>query len=207
MGLLRWVAPVVALAAALWLPALRVSAPVVGTADWTVAQLGAEAARAAHPPAEAQDSRPSLRSLLRQVESLRQEFGGRGQNARGLDWALALAGLIPVMALLAGLCALLALVWQGWRHPRLGQGTAVIGLLAAAYAIGASWLLTRTLQAEVAGLFERAQHSLGGLLRGLDLHSLQAGLGPLGVEPQAGLYVMELAFLAILLWPSDRRLD
>ena len=204
MGWLRWLAPAVAVGAVFLLPALRLSLPMLAPAQWTVAELAAETVpRAERSPGNAQA--PSLRALLRQAQALRREWSpGPASNRNGLTLGLALAALIPVMAILAGLCALLSLLWQAWRHPRLGLTTAAAGLAATGYAIGAAWWLTRAMRSEVAQFFARAQHSFGGLLRGLDWNALQAGLaGPLGVVPQAGLYVLGLAFLAMLVAPTD----
>ncbi|HVA65282.1 MAG TPA: hypothetical protein VNF74_16290 [Terriglobales bacterium] len=204
MRWLRWLAPAVAVAAVFLLPALRLAVPLLAPAQWTVAELAAETVRArSAQPAKA--SQPSLRSLLRQAQGLQREWSpGPASNRNGLTLGLALAALIPVMAILAGLCALLSLLWQAWRHPRLALTTAAVGLAATGYAVGAAWWLTRALRIEVAQFFARAQHSFGGLLRGLDWNALQAGLaGPLGVVPQAGLYVLALAFLAMLVAPSD----
>ncbi|HUX67428.1 MAG TPA: hypothetical protein VMV31_08055 [Terriglobales bacterium] len=209
MRWLRWLAPAVAVGAVFLLPALRLTLPLVAPAQWTVAELAEEAVRAT--PGRAQPGggpSPSLRALLRQAQALRRQWSpsppAGGAGADELTLGLALAALIPVMAVLAGLCALLSLLWQGWRHPRLGLFTAGVGLAATGYALGAAWWLTRALQAEVAQFFARAQHSFGGLLRGLDWKALQAGLGgPLGVVPQAGLYVLALAFVAMLVAPAE----
>ncbi|MGH9393884.1 MAG: hypothetical protein ACRD1E_06915 [Terriglobales bacterium] len=207
MKWLRWLAPAVATAAVFLLPALQAAAPFGASASWSVAGLGSEVVQAARPQ-PGSGGQSSLRGLLQQVRSLRQEFGGGSEETNtALRRALALAALIPLAALLAGICALAALAATAGQRPRVVLGCAGVGLAASLYAIAASWWLTHAARLEVARALSRAQHSLGGLLGGLaagpDWKSMSAGLSAsLGVFPQAGLYVLGLAFLAVLILPA-----
>lgn len=196
---LRWAGPILAVCAILFLPALRASAPLLPSAQWTVAELGVEAARATRPGTPGTDAKPSLRTVLRRAQALRQEFGDNRAASPQLGEALVLAAAIPATAILAGLCGFLCLLFQAFGRPRWLLGSALVGLAGTVYAIGASWWLTHAARLEVGRLMQQAQHSLGGLLGGLDWKSLQSGIAtPLGLAPEAGLYLLAIAFLLIV---------
>lgn len=193
--------------AALFMPALKGVAPVLEPAQWRVADLAAEAVHTLRPNSAppANPGQPRLSDILRQSRSLWQDFGGNGRrNSASLAWGLALAALIPATALLAGACACLSWIWLLGRWRRAFAIGAAVGLAAAAYAVVASWWLTRLLHSEQARLLTRLQHSLQGLLGARIAHGVQAGLaGPVGLTSEAGLYVLLLSFLAMLMWPLD----
>ncbi|MGH9482658.1 MAG: hypothetical protein ACRD1L_11275 [Terriglobales bacterium] len=205
MRWLRWGGPVLALAAVLFLPALQVSAPLLEPVQWSVADLGMQAVRAAHAQPGSNPQSPSLSTMLRQARGLWQQFGGHAAGGgRNLGLALALAALIPAMALAAGLCALLSWAWLAVRWRRAYAINAGVGLAAGAYSSVASWWLTRLLHGEEVRLLARAQHSLGDLLGAQLARGVHAALAaPFGLTPQAGLFVLLLAFAVMLIWPGD----
>ena len=206
MRWLRWAAPAVAVAAVFFLPALEASAPFSPAQSWSIAGLAGEITQAASTRAGngAGDSPTSLRGLLQQARALRQQWpGGSPQGKAALDHAIELALLIPIAALLAGICALLSFLATALGRKLLLHASAILGLLGSLYAIAASWWLTRTARNAVDQALSRAQHSFGGILNGLDWKRLQSGLtSPLGLAPQVGLFVLALAFLAVLIAPT-----
>ncbi|MGH9466921.1 MAG: hypothetical protein ACRD1Y_06160 [Terriglobales bacterium] len=202
---------VIAILAALFLPALSAVAPFTHAREWTIGQLGAEAVHSFHNRHAAsqkpETGRPGLHEILNRAEALQREFGGRPPSP-GLRRAITLAALIPVAAVVAGICAVLSLLWLALRLRWIYLAGAIVGLLGCVYAVIASRLLTRAAQAEVAHLLARAQHGLAGLLHGLGIqaqlpHQLSTALG---IAPEAGLFVLGLMFIAMLLMPiSDAK--
>lgn len=206
---LAWIAALLALLAMLFLPALRASAPLTTPAEWTIGQLAVELGRASSQASQPSGQRrPALRPLLQRAEDTIREFGGNGNNAtrRRLETALALGALIPIAALLAGLCALLGLLFTAWPVRWAHRLAAAAGVAASAYAIGASWWLTRTAQTAADALVANLQHRLGGLLGGLNLDGLgRQTRAAIGLWPEAGLFVLLLAFTAMLVLPPPHR--
>lgn len=194
-------------------PALRATAPLTAPAQWTIADLAAGAVHAAtHRPAPAGQP-DTLNDWLGQARSLWRQFHGAASPAgqRRMSAALALAALIPVLAIVAGLCALLSLLFVLWPRRRWLIGAAMVGAASSAYVIAASWWLTHMVRAELTQAFAVAQQRWGGLIAALagggssGGNALTAALTTsLGLEPQAGLYVLLLAFVAMLLLPEGR---
>ncbi|MGH9412638.1 MAG: hypothetical protein ACRD0Y_02755 [Terriglobales bacterium] len=201
MRALQWAASILAVLAMIFLPALTAKSPLTSPRQWTIGTLGAEAVHLATGPR--QPGRPSLKEIIHKAQALNQEFGGRGASPR-LRRAITLAALIPVAAVIAGLCALLSLLWLALRIGWLYWLDALIGLIACAYAIIAGWLLTRAAQSEMKHLLSRLQHGLGGLLHGLSLRLPPQLQSSVGVVPEVGLYVLGLLFVAMLILPRPR---
>ncbi len=204
--LLRFLGPALAVAALFALPALRLVLPMLPPAQWSVAGMAAEIMPAArsNPPAPPGARQPDLRELLRQARTMQQQFGGGGDA--GLQRGFAAAALIPAAALAAGVLALLSWLWLllGWRA--VAMVNAAGGAAAALYAIGASAWLTHLARAAAAQAMARMQQNLSGIMRTLDWGKLGHELaGNIGLVPEAGLYVLLLAFLAILLAPPAQR--
>lgn len=203
-ALYRWVAPVLAVVAVFLLPALRVTVPLLPSSEWTIAGLGAQIGRSAAAPSNGQ---PALRERLRQMEDVRRELAGPAARPdHGLEVALALAALIPLTALLAGLCALasLGLAPARWRRWRLT--VAWTGVFSTGYAIAASEWLTHVVHAQLAQWWTRAQHGLGGLLQSLHLQTTAAQwINQVRLDPEIGLYLLCLVFLAMLLAPETTK--
>lgn len=195
---LRWFASILAVAAMIFLPALSATAPLLGAREWTVGQLGVEAVRAVS--AKPKPGQPSLRDVLHQAQALQQQFGGRSASPRTRR-ALALAALIPVAAIVAGLCAILSLVWLGLRWRWVYWAGAGVGVLACIYAIIAARVLNAAAAAQVA----RLQHSISGLLGRLGLAGHAQVQISLGVTPEIGLYVLGVLFVAMLVVPAGSR--
>lgn len=202
MRALRWTASILALLAMIFLPALTAEAPLTTPRQWTIGQLATEAVHSATAPR--QPGRPSLREIIHKAQQLNREFGGGPPSPR-LQRTITLAALIPLAAVSAGLCALLSFLWLALRLGWLYWLDALIGLLSCAYAILASWLLTRAAQAEITRLLAHLQHGLSGLLRGLSLKLPPQLQSSVGVHPEVGLYILGLLFLAMLILPHPRR--
>lgn len=185
----------------IFLPALTAEAPLTTPRQWTIGQLATEAVHIATAPR--QPGRPSLREIIHKAQQLNQEFGGGPPSPR-LQRAITLAALIPLAAVIAGLCALLSFLWLALRVGWLYWLDALVGLLSCAYAIIASWLLTRAAQAEIARLLAHLQHGLSGLLRGLSLKLPPQLQGSVGVHAEVGLYILGLLFLAMLVLPHPQ---
>jgi hypothetical protein len=205
--LLRYLAPAVALAALFLLPALRLALPMLPAAQWTVAGLAAAAVQNAHAPGQGlppSTGQPDLGTLLRQARGMEQQFGGRS-NAK-LDAGFAAAALIPLAALLAGVLALLSWLWLllGWRLA--GLINAVCGAAATLYAIVASARMTALARSAAADAIAHMQSNLSGIMRTLDWAKLGHQLsGSIGLVPQPGLYVLLLAFAAMVAVPPAQR--
>ncbi|MGH9476104.1 MAG: hypothetical protein ACRD1C_07200 [Terriglobales bacterium] len=114
---LRWFASILAVLALALLPALSAEAPLLGAREWTVGQLALEAVRAA--TAKPKPGQLSLRDIIHQAQSLQREFGGTNPSPT-TQRALALAALVPLAAIVAGVCAILSLLWLVLEqiHPR-----------------------------------------------------------------------------------------
>lgn len=209
------IASLLAVVVTVAVPALRATAPLIAPAQWTIADLAVEAARAAIPHAASGQGTPggppaNLQRGLDQARALWHEFHGRSAATspaaqRRMDAALAAAALIPVLAIVAGLCALLSLLFVWWRRGRWLVGAAIAGAVASAYVIAASWWLTHMVRTELTQVMGTVQQRWGGLITALGGHTLTATLtSAFGLEPQAGLYVLLLAFVAMLVLPDDR---
>src|SRR5690348_8424827 len=108
------IAPVLAVVAVFAVPALRATAPLAPPARWTIASLGAGAARAASHGGQSSD----LHRWLDDARSLWRQFHGPNPGAQhAMARALTLAALIPVLAIVAGVCAILSLIFQLWYRP------------------------------------------------------------------------------------------
>lgn len=203
----RLTAPILALIAIFFLPALRASAPMAVPQQWTVAGLSADAF---HSAFNRQDQNsPSLSSILRQAKRLRSEVGRARPVSGKWKLALVLAGLIPLAAVLAGICGGLSFLFALARWRRALQVVAVVGLTASLYAIGASWWMTRAARSDLQQLLAGVQQHYGAVLAAIlgsrGLAQLEHGfLQPLGLLPQAGLFVLALAFVAMLLLPTPQ---
>ncbi len=183
-----------AVLAVILLPALRAQAPLVTAREWTVGQLGAEAVHAVR--AQPKPGQPSLRDIVRQAQTLARLFGG-GKTSPELQRALTLGALVPLAAIVAGLCALLSLLWLGLRWRWVYLADAIAGLAACAYAIVASRALTHVAQADLT----RAQQGLPGLLHRFGLKIDAPAPLAIGLVPEIGLYVIGVLFIAMLLLP------
>lgn len=203
---LHWLAPLLAVAAVAMLPALQARVPFAPPAEWTIGQLGMELVRQTSQGTGDNNQRPNFREMLRQARQWQQEFGGRtsSRQQRGVETGLALAGLIPVAALVAGLAAILCLLLAVARLRKLEIAAAIAGVGASAYAVGASLWLTRVAQAAARAGVSSAESKLGQIFGGLHLPGLAAAVEQLGVRPEAGLYVVLLALLAVLVIPARR---
>lgn len=197
------IAPVLAVVMVFAVPALRATAPLARPAQWTIASLGAGAARAASHRGQ---SSSDLHRWLDEARSLWQQFHGAKPGAQhAMTRALTLAALIPVLAIVAGICAILSLIFQLWYRPGWFRGAAIAGLASSAYVIAASWWLTHMMRTGLAEVIASFQQRWGGLIAALGGHNLTAALStPLGLVPQAGLYVLFLAFIAMLVLPGRR---
>lgn len=198
------IAALLAVVVVVAIPALRASAPLTAPAQWTIADLATGAARALTRRSGPNRPPAALNHWLEEARSLGREFHGASPGAqRRLDMALALAALIPVLAIAAGLCAGLSLILALWRRQRWLAGPAIVGAVSTSYVIAASWWLTRMVHTELTQVAAGVQQRWGGLITALGGHTLTAALTtPLGLEPQAGLYVLLLAFLAMLVLPG-----
>ncbi len=201
--LLRFLGPVVAVAALFLLPALRLALPLLPSAEWTAAEVGFEVVHGAQAGAPARPggaAQPDLPSMLRQARDLQRQLGGGGSAP--MNKGFAAAALIPAAALAAGLFALLSWLWLllGWRPAAMVN--AALGAAASLYAIVASAWLTDLARSAAAQAMARMQQNLSGIMRTLDWSKLGRQLaGNIGLVPQAGLYVLLFAFLAILIAP------
>ena len=199
---MSWILPLLAVVV-LALPALQLRAPLLASRQWSVADLGREAVGWA--PAHPSSHRPELKDILHQAQKLQHQFGGTSRTAgRRLDWALALAALIPVAALLGGICALACLalaLLRSWRWLRL---PAAVGLVSTCYsALAAVWMthVARTQAESAAG---RAAAQLGSLLGHLNLSATVNSLTQqFALQPSIGLYLLILLFAAMVLWPAQ----
>jgi hypothetical protein len=200
---LAYLAPAVAVAALFFLPALRLVLPLLPPAQWTVAGMAGDALHLAHPGEPGQPARanpPDLATLLRQAQAMQRQFGGNANPK--LKAGFAAAALIPPAALLAGLFALLSWAWLllGWRVA--GLINALCGAAATLYAIAASAWMTALARAAATQAMANMQRNLSGIMRTLDWAKLGRQLtGNIGLVSQPGLYVLLLAFVAILLVP------
>ncbi|MGH9519014.1 MAG: hypothetical protein ACRD2D_05165, partial [Terriglobales bacterium] len=131
--------------------------------------------------------------------------GAPSRQRSSVEIALALAALIPVAALLAGLGAILTLLFTIVRWRKLQLAAAILGIATSGYAIAASLWLTRAAQAAARSGLASAATKLGHLLGGLHLPSLEAAVTQLGVQPEVGLYVVLLSLIAVLFIPMARR--
>lgn len=204
---LHWIAPLLAVAAVFALPALQATVPFAPSAEWTIGQLGLELVRPIANASSGNTQKPDYREMLRQARQLQQELGGRisPPQQRGMTTALALAGLIPVAALVAGLAAILCLLLALARLRKLEIAAALTGVVASAYAVAASLWLTHAAQAAARAGVASAESKLGRLLGGLHLPALATAVQRLGIRPEAGLYVLLLALLAAVALPATRR--
>lgn len=193
---LRWAAPWLAVVA-IFLPALTAAAPWVPPQHWSAVELAADVAHLSRPHEDG-GSHVNLQDLLRRMQDLRARFVRSPQSGTAVPLAFKLAVLIPVAVLLAGGCAI-ALAILSWRRLwRLSAVTATVGLIAALYATIVSLVLTNVVRNELAASIARAQHrynlaALGQMLAGMT--------GEVVLRPEAALYIMIFAFLAILLLP------
>lgn len=205
--LLHWIAPVLAVVAVLLLPALQGTLPFTPPAEWTIAQLGAELVHPGSTGTNTGAQHQDFRELLHQARQLQQELGGGApsRQRRSVEIALALAALIPVAALLAGLGAILSLLFTIVRWRKLQVAAAILGIVTSAYAIAASLWLTRAAHAAARSGLASAETKLGRLLGGLHLPSLEPAIEKLGVWPEAGLSVVLLALIAVLVIPPPRK--
>lgn len=204
---LNLIPPVLAVAMVFAVPALRATAPLTRPVQWTVAELATTTVRAATRGSPG--SSPDLRRWLDEARTLWRQFHGSSPSSqRGMAWALAAAALIPVLAIVAGLCALLSLIFQLWARRLWLRGAAIAGVFSSAYVIGASCWLTHMVRSGLAEVIAAFQHRWGGLIAALDGNTLTSALStPLGLLPQAGLYVLLLAFVAILLLPEKQAIS
>jgi len=211
------IAAILAVVVAATVPALRAVAPLTAPAQWTIADLAAGAVRAAihHSANDGENGgQPeTLNHWLGQARSLWRQFHNTASAGaqRRMSVALALAAMIPVLAIVAGVCAVLSLIFVLWRRRRWLMGTALVGAASSAYVITASWWVTHLARSELTQALAAVQQRWGGLIAALagggnsGGHALTAALpAALGLEPQAGLYVLLLAFLAMLLLPEGR---
>ncbi|HET9785212.1 MAG TPA: hypothetical protein VFP94_09695 [Terriglobales bacterium] len=192
MPVLKWIAPIVALLAVLLLPAIEATAPLAAPQGWTIAQVATAAVRP--------QSRHSLQDAIHRVRDLEPQFNLRPSPAQRR--ALWIAGAIPVALLLAGAAALLSFLWLllGWRRALIAN--AALGCAACVYSLIAAWWLTRVVQTAAAQLLESAQQGpLGGVLSQLGVKPLPQFAAQFALSPQAALWVLLLAFLAMLVWP------
>lgn len=185
--ILRWLAPALALAAAIFLPAVSVIAPFTTTQRWTILQL-------AHP-----DGHSSFGSLLATARQLATAV----QAGAGLDRALRLAGAIPLMAIVSGLCALAALLLQFWPRGRglPAFGVAAVGVACSGYALAGCWLLSRAahaaLESGLARLHSRVEVSDWNAVA--QQFRLQTEL-----RAEPALYIVCLALVVLLILPLPR---
>ncbi|HEY7837909.1 MAG TPA: hypothetical protein VIC54_04875 [Terriglobales bacterium] len=206
------IAAILALVVAATVPALRATAPLTAPAQWTIADLAAGAVRAATRRPAPAGQPDTLNHWLGQARSLWRQFHNTASAGaqRRMSVALALAAMIPVLAIVAGVCAVLSLIFVLWRRRRWLMGTALVGAASSAYVITASWWVTHLARTELTQALAAVQQRWGGLIAALaggssGGHALTAALpASLGLEPQAGLYVLLLAFLAMLLLPEGR---
>src|SRR6185437_517374 len=190
---LRWVAVLVAVAATLVLPAVEARAPVVEAQSWTIGQIGAAVVRP--------KQRNSLQDAIRRVREAERQIGA--QPSAGMKRAAWVGGAIPAALLVAGAAAVLSWVWLllGWR--RALAADAIVGVAACGYALIASWWLTREVQTAAAQVLQQAQQGpLGGFLHQLGVKPLPQWAGQFALAPQAGVWVLLLAFLALLAIPQ-----
>lgn len=193
MPAFKWIAPIVAVLAVLLLPAMEATAPLVAPQGWTIAQVATAAVRP--------QSRRSLQDAIRRVRDLEGQFGARPSPAQ--QRALWIAGAIPAALLLAGGAALLSFPWLllGWRRALIAN--AAVGGAGCGYSLIAARWLTRVVQTTAAQLLGRAQQgALSGVLSQLGVKPLPQFAGQFAVSAQAGLWVLLLAFLAMLVWPG-----
>ncbi|HEY8056826.1 MAG TPA: hypothetical protein VIE13_13045 [Terriglobales bacterium] len=188
---LRWVVATVAVAATLVLPAVEARAPMVKAQSWTIGQIGEAVVRP--------KQRKSLQDAIRRVREAERQIGA----SPGMKRAAWVGGAIPAALLVAGAAAVLSWVWLllGWR--RALAANAIVGVVACGYALIASWWLTREVQTAAAQVLQQAQQGpLGGFLHQLGVKPLPQWAGQFALAPQAGVWVLLLAFLALLAIPQ-----
>lgn len=181
----------------IFLPALTASLPLLPSHQWSAAQIGAATVRVSTPGKAGEGEHPSLSSILHQASDMRKQLSqvtGQGEN---IPVAFKLALLIPVTVLLAAACVILMLIGSWLRWGLTVTVTASLGIICSGYTLIASWLLTRTLQDEVAQAIDRTRQSLSFLH--IDPSSFSHNVG---LAAGIGVYLMLLACLIMVILPA-----
>jgi hypothetical protein len=201
---LRWLAPWLA-AAAIFMPAISLTAPLYGQLDYSALGIIATTASgishstapgggARGPNAENGNNQPSLTEIVREVQRIRRHLGATGTTPA----ALRLTASLPVAILLAALMSLLLLLFTGLRWWKAAGAVSIAGLVAALYTLACSWWVTRAAQADVRKAFQNAGGSFH-LRSATELMNQLARQVKLTAGP--ALLLWALAFTAVLVLP------
>lgn len=190
-----WRVAAVVVALAGWLlPAFTLTTPVTAPREWRTWELVTEAAGARHGQVWPGDSIANLARLDQQWRGLagHPEPQTPGSDAGG-GWKWRAVEAVPILIVVAAWAAVAAAIALGFRRWNAAMTAAVVGAIAAAYALGVSKVATLLARDELRRALDAARRRfpLAGLLH-VQVRGLALNAGP-------GVVVMLAAFVGLLL--------
>ncbi len=196
-GWLRLLAPWLGVIA-VFLPALTLMAPMMTQQTWTPERLVHASLLTAFQHGSAH-TQPSLAHTLHRIVRIRRELSTHTGQGGHVPAAFVLALLIPAAVMLSAAFSFAVLLLELFRKFRLVTAFAIGGTVCSAYAILASWWLTRVVHQEIAQVVQQAQshfsfHGLAQLASSMS--------EDMALRPEIALFLMLFGFLAMLILPQ-----